>query len=99
MKIGAKILNPCIKELKQYFENLTCYKIKARKRGQPIVAYEFSFDKENTNNTSSAQYEQPNNDILEEQISLNEVQNQEPKYKDTKFWGLLDRLNISERCI
>lgn len=92
------ILNPCIEELKEYFKNLTCEKIRASKRGKPIVAYEFSFDKEDTT-TLSAPPKQSNNDILEGQISLDEVEQKQestPTYKDTKYWGLLDRLDLTE---
>lgn len=44
--IIQKILNPAMKELTEYFNNLKLTKITSRKRGNPIKAYEFTFKAE-----------------------------------------------------
>lgn len=44
--IDKNILKPVLKELPQFFKNLKVKKIKSNKQGNPVIAYEFSFQKE-----------------------------------------------------
>lgn len=45
-EIDKNILKPILKELPQFFAGLKVKKIKSNKRGTPVIAYEFSFQKE-----------------------------------------------------
>lgn len=44
--IDKNILEPVLRELPQFFKGLKVKKIKSNKRGTPVIAYEFSFQKE-----------------------------------------------------
>lgn len=44
--VMSKVVKPGIEELKDHFQHLKCVPITAPKRGNPIVAYEFTFGKE-----------------------------------------------------
>lgn len=46
--IDKNVLNPILKELSAYFNNLKVKKIKSNKRGTPVIAYEFTFNPEKT---------------------------------------------------
>lgn len=46
--IDQKVLDPIKKELKIYFKDLKIKKIKSKKVGTPIIAYEFTFEPEKT---------------------------------------------------
>lgn len=46
--IDKNVLNPILKELSAYFNNLKVKKIKSNKRGTPVIAYEFTFSPEKT---------------------------------------------------
>lgn len=46
--IDKNILEPVLRELPQFFKGLKVKKIKSNKRGTPVIAYEFSFQKENS---------------------------------------------------
>lgn len=46
--IDQKVLDPIKKELKIYFKDLKIKKIKSKKVGTPIIAYEFTFNPEKT---------------------------------------------------
>lgn len=45
-KIQQKVLNPIENELYLYFKNLRIEKIKKKARGNPVIGFEFYFDKE-----------------------------------------------------
>ena len=44
--IDKNILKPVLRELPPFFKGLKVKKIKSNKRGTPVIAYEFSFQKE-----------------------------------------------------
>lgn len=46
MKIGQKIINPSVKALKPYFNNLSCEVQYEAKRGRPVKGYKFTFEPE-----------------------------------------------------
>lgn len=43
--IGKNILEPVLRKLPLFFKKIKAKKIKPNKRGMPVIAYEFSFDK------------------------------------------------------
>ncbi|MDN6310627.1 MAG: replication initiation protein [Psychroflexus sp.] len=59
--INQVVLRPIISELSNYFLGLKVKPIKARKRGNPITAYEFSWKAESTERWNKNKYEKENN--------------------------------------
>lgn len=58
-----KVINPALQELNTIFKELECTQIKAKKRGNPIVGYKFTFEAE-----------KPKKKITDEQESVSSVQ-------------------------
>ena len=54
--IDKNILAPVKKELPKYFENLRVKKIKSNKRGNPVIAYEFTWKPEQTGEWNPNKY-------------------------------------------
>lgn len=49
-EIDRLILTPILKELSQFFPNLKVKKVKSNKRGNPVIAYEFTWQAEKIKN-------------------------------------------------
>ena len=45
-RLFEKVINPALEELVKIFNNLKCEPVYARKRGKPVIGYEFYFGKE-----------------------------------------------------
>ena len=45
-EIDRAVITPILKQLSPYFEDLKVKKIKSKKRGNPVLAYEFTWKKE-----------------------------------------------------
>ncbi len=58
--IDKNILNPVLKELPQFFKGLKVKKIKSNKRGTPVIAYEFSFQREEADKWIDSKYDKKN---------------------------------------
>ncbi|GEQ34348.1 RepB family plasmid replication initiator protein [Marinilactibacillus psychrotolerans] len=55
-EINTRVLEPIRNELPNYFQNLKVKPIKARKRGNPVTAYEFSWIAEKTSTWNQKKY-------------------------------------------
>ena len=59
-EIDKNILEPVLRELPQFFKGLKVKKIKSNKRGTPVIAYEFSFKKENPDKWVDGKFDKKN---------------------------------------
>ena len=76
--IMSKVINPTLKELQNYFQDLQCAVKYAQKRGRPVEGYIFTFKPENikvVNKTSSHKSNMSKNDngIMERELNINEL--------------------------
>lgn len=60
--INQVVLKPIREELKEYFKNLKVKPIKSNKRGNPVIAYEFTFEPERVGAWIENKYEQTDNE-------------------------------------
>ena len=58
--IDKNILEPVLRELPQFFNGLKVKKIKSNKRGTPVIAYEFSFQKEKVDKWVDGKFDKKN---------------------------------------
>ena len=58
--IDKNILEPVLRELPQFFKGLKVKKIKSNKRGTPVIAYEFSFQKEKVDKWVDGKFDKKN---------------------------------------
>ena len=59
-EIDKNIIKPVLRELPQFFKGLKVKKIKSNKRGTPVIAYEFSFKKENPDKWVDGKFDKKN---------------------------------------
>lgn len=60
-EIDRAVVKPILKQLSPYFENLKVKKIKSNKRGNPVLGYEFTWQKEVTEAYDPHKYDKPEN--------------------------------------
>lgn len=60
-EIDRAVVKPILKQLSPYFENLKVKKIKSNKRGNPVLGYEFTWQKEVTEAYDPHKYDKPKN--------------------------------------
>jgi plasmid replication initiation protein len=59
--IDNRVLKPVMKELPSIFKGLKVHKIKSRRRGNQLLGYEFTFQKESTQNWIDEKYDKSGN--------------------------------------
>jgi len=59
--IDKRVLKPVMKELPSIFKGLKIHKIKSRRRGNQLLGYEFTFQKESTQNWIDDKYDKSGN--------------------------------------
>ena len=59
-EIDKNVIKPVLRELPQFFKGLKVKKIKSNKRGTPVIAYEFSFKKENPDKWVDGKFDKKN---------------------------------------
>ena len=59
--IDNRVLKPVMKELPSIFKGLKVHKIKSRRRGNQLLGYEFTFQKESTQNWIDDKYDKSGN--------------------------------------
>lgn len=57
--IDRLVIKPILKQLSPYFENLKVKKVKSNKRGNPVLGYEFTWQKEVTGSYDPNKYDKP----------------------------------------
>lgn len=57
--IDRLVLKPILEQLSPYFEDLKVKKIKSKKRGNPVLAYEFTWKKEVTGTYEQGKFDKP----------------------------------------
>lgn len=58
-EIDRAVITPILKQLSPYFEDLKVKKIKSKKRGNPVLAYEFTWKKEVTGTYEQGKFDKP----------------------------------------
>lgn len=71
-EINTRVLAPIRTELPEYFAGLKVKPIKARKRGAPIIAYEFTWQQEKTGTWVDGKYENKNGGTIRKSTVRNE---------------------------
>lgn len=59
-EIDKNVIKPVLRELPQFFKGLKVKKIKSNKRGTPVIAYEFSFQKEKVDKWVDGKFDKKN---------------------------------------
>lgn len=82
--IDKNVIEPIKKELPTYFENLKIKKIKSNKRGNPVIAYKFTWLPEKTEKWDPTKYNYRNNQrhAIEPDWLKNEYQNSSENNND-----------------
>ena len=58
-EIDRAVITPILKQLSPYFEDLKVKKIKSKKRGNPVLGYEFTWKKEVTGSYDPDKFNKP----------------------------------------
>ena len=58
-EIDRAVITPILKQLSPYFEDLKVKKIKSKKRGNPVLSYEFTWKKEVTGTYEQGKFDKP----------------------------------------
>ena len=58
-EIDRAVIAPILKQLSPYFEDLKVKKIKSKKRGNPVLAYEFTWKKETSETYDPDKFNKP----------------------------------------
>ncbi|EUJ42328.1 replication initiation protein, partial [Listeria fleischmannii] len=67
--VSERVLKPIIEELDDYFIGIKVRPIKSRKRGTPIIAYEFTWQQEKTGEYVEGKYDNKKTEILPDWFS------------------------------
>ena len=59
--LDKRVLKPVMNELPSIFKGLKVHKIKSRRRGNQLLGYEFTFQKESTHNWIDDKYDKSGN--------------------------------------
>lgn len=80
-EIDRAVIKPIIKELSQYFPGLKCEKIKSRRRGNPVIAYKFTWLSDKTDAYNPDKYTKQKKYQRKTANSIPDWSN--PNYKNT----------------
>ncbi|MGX4764221.1 replication initiation protein [Holzapfeliella sp. JNUCC 72] len=83
--ISDRILKPSLEELKPYFENLKITKQHAKKRGNPVQSYTFTFTPEPRNKDDFQDKKKVYKTVANKEVATNSSQKQSKVKTDNKF--------------
>ena len=95
-EIDKNVLAPIMRELPKYFANLKFKKVKSNRRGHPVIAYDFTWEAEQTEEYDPNKFNKPK--FKKKNSGVHDYQ--ERKY-DEEFYkkllkGTKDQINYDE---
>lgn len=83
--IDRLVLKPILEQLSPYFEDLKVKKIKSKKRGNPVLAYEFTWKKEVTGTYEQGKFDKPKSEPKKASKSKSSKKTNVPKWSNSDY--------------
>ena len=83
--IDRLVIKPILKQLSPYFEDLKVKKIKSKKRGNPVLAYEFTWKKEVTGTYEQGKFDKPKSEPKKASKSKSSKKTNVPKWSNPEY--------------
>lgn len=83
--IDRLVLKPILEQLSPYFEDLNVKKIKSKKRGNPVLAYEFTWKKEVTGTYDPDKFNKPKPEPKKASKSKSSKKTNVPKWSNSDY--------------
>ena len=83
--IDRLVLKPILEQLSPYFEDLKVKKIKSKKRGNPVLAYEFTWKKEVTGTYDPDKFNKPKPEPKKASKSKSSKKTNVPKWSNSDY--------------
>ncbi len=83
--IDRLVLKPILEQLSPYFEDLKVKKIKSKKRGNPVLAYEFTWKKEVTGTYEQGKFDKPKSEPKKASKSKSSKKTNVPKWSNPEY--------------
>lgn len=78
-------MKPILEQLSPYFEDLKVKKIKSKKRGNPVLAYEFTWKKEVTGTYEQGKFDKPKSEPKKASKSKSSKKTNVPKWSNPEY--------------
>lgn len=83
--IDRLVLKPILEQLSPYFEDLKVKKIKSKKRGNPVLAYEFTWEKEVAGTYDPDKFNKPKSEPKKASKSKSSKKTNVPKWSNPEY--------------
>lgn len=83
--IDRLVIKPILKQLSPYFEDLKVKKIKSKKRGNPVLAYEFTWKKEVVGTYDPDKFNKPKSEPKKASKSKSNKKTNVPKWSNSDY--------------
>lgn len=84
-EIDRAVITPILKQLSPYFEDLKVKKIKSKKRGNPVLAYEFTWKKEVAGTYDPDKFNKPKSEPKKASKSKTSKKTNVPKWSNPEY--------------
>lgn len=84
-EIDRAVITPILKQLSPYFEDLKVKKIKSKKRGNPVLGYEFTWKKEVTGTYDPDKFNKPKPEPKKASKSKSSKKTNVPKWSNSDY--------------
>jgi replication protein len=84
-EIDRAVITPILKQLSPYFEDLKVKKIKSKKRGNPVLGYEFTWKKEVTGTYDPDKFNKPKPEPKKASKSKSSKKTNVPKWSNPEY--------------
>lgn len=84
-EIDRAVIAPILKQLSPYFKDLKVKKIKSKKRGNPVLGYEFTWEKEVTGTYEQGKFDKPKPEPKKASKSKSSKKTNVPKWSNSDY--------------
>lgn len=84
-EIDRAVITPILKQLSPYFKDLKVKKIKSNKRGNPVLGYEFTWEKEVTGTYEQGKFDKPKSEPKKASKSKSNKKTNVPKWSKSDY--------------
>ncbi len=84
-EIDRAVITPILKQLSPYFKDLKVKKIKSNKRGNPVLGYEFTWEKEVTGTYEQGKFDKPKSEPKKANKSKTSKKTNVPKWSNSDY--------------
>lgn len=84
-EIDRAVIAPILKQLSPYFKDLKVKKIKSKKRGNPVLGYEFTWEKEVTGTYEQGKFDKPKSEPKKASKSKSSKKTNVPKWSNSDY--------------